>query len=143
MALTGRTTVTSSDSSEWHIERAYVRLSAARDLLNADKLEDAYNRMYYACYEAAHAALSSVGVDAVRGHQGLGFVFGEKVVKPLGLPSEMLRTFQRTLHSRMLADYKGIGTPSKEEVEEEFGQVAELVEGVRRACVPNFPPPGS
>ena len=131
------------DSSEWHIRRDYLRLSAARDLLNADKVEDAYNRMYCACYEAAHAALSSVGADTVRGHQGLGFMFGESFVKPLDLSDEMLRTFQKTLHSRMLADYKGMETPSIEEAEVNFAQVAELVEGVRRACVSNFVPPSS
>ena len=131
------------DSSEWHIQRAHQRLSAARDLLNAGKVEDAYNRLYYACYEAAHAALSSVGADTVRGHQGLGFVFGESFVKPLGLPDEMLRTFQKTLHSRMLADYKGMETPSREEAEASFAQVAELVERVRRACVSDFMPPSS
>lgn len=64
------------------------RLELAKRFLNTAKLNlehgdlrSAVNRVYYAMFYAAHAALALKGVEEPKTHKGLVAQFGSKIVK--------------------------------------------------------------
>ncbi len=82
--------------------------ASARLLLQADDLDGACNRAYYAMFHAARAALIAAGVTDAGGktHSGVIAAFGLKLVKSGAFPMELGRSLNHVEHIRVIADYK-------------------------------------
>jgi len=70
----------------YRLERARESLAEARLLLQAGHTNTFVNRLYYACFYAASAALLAEGKSATT-HSGLRTLFHQGLVKPGVVPS--------------------------------------------------------
>ena len=68
-----------ADPNTW-LELAFIRLAAARSLIQNDFHDDAVSRAYYAMYYAAKAALLTLGIDLKR-HSSTVALFTEHFVR--------------------------------------------------------------
>lgn len=87
--------------------------SAASDL-GQGFWESAVGDLYYACFHAALALLSTAGV-APGTHQGAREMLGLHFVLPGLLPTELGRAFSHLMTDRQIADY-GVAGETTEEV---------------------------
>jgi uncharacterized protein (UPF0332 family) len=103
--------VTDPASSSAYLQKARRALSGARLLLQTSDAEGACNRAYYAMFDAAHAALISIGAERpeapIKTHNGLIGAFGRHVVLGQYLPAEYGENFNKIQRLRQLADYTG------------------------------------
>jgi uncharacterized protein (UPF0332 family) len=106
-----------ADLPSSYLQKARRALSGARLLLQAGDTEGACSRAYYAMFDAAHAALISVGGELpdapIKTHNGLIGAFGRHVVLGKHLPAEHGENFNKVQRLRQLADYTGdpVGIP--------------------------------
>jgi uncharacterized protein (UPF0332 family) len=100
-----------ADLPSSYLQKARRALSGARLLLQAGDPEGACNRAYYAMFDAAHAALISVGGELpdapIKTHNGLIGAFGQHVVLGKHLPASHGENFNKVQRLRQLADYTG------------------------------------
>lgn len=91
--------------------KASVALNSAQLLLEAGDVDGACNRIYYAMFDAARAALLVTGVptgaSAVRTHSGLINAFGQFIVSAGHVQVEHGRALNRLHELRLIADYRG------------------------------------
>ena len=91
--------------------KASVALNSAQLLLEAGDVDGACNRIYYAMFDAARAALLvtdvPTGASAVRTHSGLINAFGQFIVTAGHIPVEHGRALNRLHELRLIADYRG------------------------------------
>lgn len=101
--------MTGRRSPQTYMRKAEEALSAARVLLIAKSADGACNRAYYAMFNAAHAALFSLGVEGltspIKTHNGLIARFGQAIVLAGHLPAEHGEYLNRAEDLRLLADY--------------------------------------
>ena len=91
--------------------KAARALESAQLLLDAGDTEGACNRIYYAMFDAAKAALMATGappeaIDA-KTHAGLIAAFSLHVVRRGFVVADHGRSFNRLHELRMIADYRG------------------------------------
>jgi uncharacterized protein (UPF0332 family) len=91
--------------------KADTACSSARTLLDLGDVDGATNRVYYAMFDAARAALlvsgASVEPDIGRTHSGLIGAFGNFLVKNGPVSKEVGRLLNRAHEIRRVADYNG------------------------------------
>lgn len=91
------------------LHKTETALSSARLLLSAGDTDGATNRAYYAMFDAATAALLSVGAASLlnppKTHSGLISGFGLHLVQTGKLPAELGRSLNRIHELRLTADY--------------------------------------
>lgn len=93
--------------------KAERALASARLLLESGDMDGACNRVYYAMFDAAKAALMATDappetIDA-KTHSGLIAAFSLHVVKRGLVVAEHGRALNRLHELRMIADYRGDG----------------------------------
>jgi uncharacterized protein (UPF0332 family) len=97
--------------SKNYIAKAEAALSGARLLLRSGDTDGACSRAYYAMFDAAHAALSALGIEQtttpVKTHNGLVALFGRRVVLAGHMSAEHGEALNRVQRFRQLADYSG------------------------------------
>ncbi len=86
-------------------EQALRCLRSCKLLLADNDVLGAVNRLYYALYHAACAALTHRGIEIPKTHSGLIARFGETFLKPGNLPSVLGRLLNQAEHQRPLSDY--------------------------------------
>ena len=93
------------------MEKAGRALAAARLLLEANDTDGACNRAYYAMFDAAHAALFTLGIEKldapIKTHNGLVAMFGLHLVRGNRLPAEHGEALNAAQRFRQVADYTG------------------------------------
>ena len=98
-------------SPQSYLRKADDALSAARLLLQAQNGDGACNRAYYAMFDAAHAALFALQVEAIaapiKTHNGLVAAFGRRVVATGRIAAEHGGDLNKVQTLRELADYSG------------------------------------
>ncbi|MCY4563981.1 MAG: HEPN domain-containing protein [Gammaproteobacteria bacterium] len=124
---------------EWHMERAYRRLAAARSLARDGFVEDAFSRLYYAAMEAAHTALTSLNIDPPKKHSALRGAFRNHVIVPGRIPKTIGITLDHMESVRLGADYRGL-EPAAPDFERAKENVEALVEAVRDEFLGEFSP---
>ena len=95
------------NDAEIQFEQAVRCLRSCKLLLADNDALGAVNRLYYALYHAACAALTHRGIEIPKTHSGLIARFGETFVKPGDLPSVLGRLLNQAEHQRLLSDYSG------------------------------------
>jgi uncharacterized protein (UPF0332 family) len=94
------------------MQKAARALESARLLLDANDIDGACNRAYYAMFDAAQAALqwsadAPDGMTAAKTHSGLISAFSLHLVKSGLVPVEQGRALNRVAEIRLVADYTG------------------------------------
>ena len=111
------------------IARADTALQEADVLIGQRHFNGAMNRVYYAAFYAARAALATHDLDSSR-HSGVIALFQEHFVRSGVIPTETARALPRAFEKRQTSDYGDFAEPSSEEVTSLRGQVETFV----RAC---------
>ena len=90
------------------MSKAAHACASARLLLQADDVEGACNRAYYAMFHAARAALIAARAPDIGGktHSGVIAAFGLHLVKNGPFPVELGRSLNHVEHVRTIADYR-------------------------------------
>lgn len=86
--------------------KAQQALASARTLLAAGDADGACNRAYYAVFDAARAALLTVGEPVGKTHRGVLTAFSERLVKTGALPKDVGRWLKQAEAARYVADYE-------------------------------------
>lgn len=113
--------------------KAERALSSARILLDAGDTDGACNRVYYAAFDAAKAAL--IQMDAVpettiaRTHSGLIAAFGLHIVKRGLIGADQGRALNRMHELRMIADYRG-GQVDESQVRQAIADASSFVTSI-------------
>lgn len=93
------------------ITKAKRAIESAKLLHQANDVDGACNRAYYAMFDAAKAALlatvPSLDLATTKTHSGLISAFGQHIVKTKLVPIEYGRAFNRAHDIRQIADYTG------------------------------------
>ncbi len=93
------------------ITKAKRALESAKILHEANDIDGACNRAYYAMFDAAKAALiitmPTLDLAATKTHSGLISAFGQHIVKTKLISVEFGRAFNRAHDIRQIADYTG------------------------------------
>lgn len=87
--------------------KAVQAAASAKVLLDTGDADGACNRAYYAMFDAARAALLTLGHDVGKTHKGVVNALNEYLVKNGPLPKEMGRLLKRAETRRYVADYEG------------------------------------
>lgn len=94
-----------------YIAKAEAALSEAKLLLCAGHADGACSRAYYAMFDAAHAALFSLGIEEVpapiKSHGMLVSRFGQFIVLAGHLPATHGEAINKAQRFRQIADYSG------------------------------------
>lgn len=91
----------------------------------------AINRLYYACFHVASAALISIGIDEVKRHEGVRNMFSLHFIKTGRISQAWSHFYSYMFSCRSEADYDSFVTYTKEETEELLPQVEEFVNIVK------------
>lgn len=95
------------------------------------KFRGAINRLYYACFYATLALLTTKGLSSSR-HSGVISLFHREFVKRGVFPKDEARVLNRLFDVRIKDDYKEFVTPTGEEVESLLPEAKEFLKEVKR-----------
>lgn len=113
------------------LSKAETALASAKREFEADDLDGAANRLYYAMFHAARAALLSIGEPAYGTHATIIAQFGLHFCKNGTLPTELGRAINEAQELRVEGDY-GSGTPDQTEVAAFVAKAERFVAAVKR-----------
>ena len=103
--------MTVAPSPATYIAKAKAALSEAQLLLGSGHADGACSRAYYAMFDAAHAALFSLGIEGINApiklHSTLVGRFGQYVVLPGHLSAKHGEAINKAQRFRQIADYSG------------------------------------
>jgi uncharacterized protein (UPF0332 family) len=97
------------------LQRAQEALTEADVLIDSARWRGALNRVYYAAFYAARAALAARDLDSSR-HSGVIALFQLHFVKTGLIPATAARTLPRLFEARQTSDYADGADPSADEV---------------------------
>lgn len=117
------------DLINFRLEKAKESLEEAEALAKLEHWNTVANRLYYACFYAVSAYLSSVEIQAIT-HKGVKSAFHNELIKP-GLISETLGKFYNDLfNKRQEADYKDFVKLQKEAIQALMPEAIEFVNAI-------------
>jgi uncharacterized protein (UPF0332 family) len=91
------------------LDRAHRAVDSAKLLLSAGDTNGACNRAYYAMFDAARAALTTVQKppesETIKTHSGLISAFSLHLVKAGHVSVELGKSFSKVAEIRLAADY--------------------------------------
>lgn len=107
--------------SEQYLVKALQSLQGAESEFDNKRFDNTANRAYYACFQAALAALSAAGVPIRRdrgdtiSHQAVQSQFSGLLIKRRKLyPSSLRSVLQNLLKRRTTADYQMVSISKKQ-----------------------------
>jgi uncharacterized protein (UPF0332 family) len=112
------------------LRKADAALASAKRDLDAGDLDGTANRLYYAMFHAARAALLSIGEPAQGRHGTISAQFGLRFCKDGPLPTELGRAINEAQELRVEGDY-GAGTPDATEVAVYVAKAEQFVAAVK------------
>jgi hypothetical protein len=108
------------------LARAGTALDEANLLLAQNRCPGALNRVYYAAFYAARAALATVNADSSR-HSGTIALFQQHFVRTSVIPADTAKVLPRAFEKRQTADYGDFSEPTHGEVASLRDQVQEFI----------------
>lgn len=115
-------------------ERVERKLHTAEEMIRVAEVNAQYefwnsavNRLYYACFHAVDALLTSKGFDASKTHAGLRTAFSLHVIKEGIMDKEWSYFYSSMFDSRSDADYDDFVEHDREAVEEMLPKTKEFV----------------
>ena len=113
----------------YRIEQAREALADAKLLLDAGRYRAVANRLYYACFYAAVAALLTRRLQYSK-HAAVIAFFDREFIRSGQLPKEYSRTLHRAFNERQQDDYMPFVEMDANEIESLFEDVQTLVAGI-------------
>ena len=114
------------DLVEYRLEQAEQALSDAEFLLEAKRLRAATNRLYYACFYSATAALLTKELQFSK-HSALITFFDKEFIKTGIIAREHSRTLHLAFNERQEDDYKPFAEPDPKFLQELRSRVKQMV----------------
>lgn len=111
------------------LAQAQEALQDAKLLLDAGRHRAAANRMYYASFYGALAALLTKGLQYSK-HSATIASFDRELIKPRILPREYSKALHRAFHERQQDDYLPFADIDPAELRQLFADVEMMVNGV-------------
>jgi uncharacterized protein (UPF0332 family) len=121
------------------LARARIALEEADLLLAEDRLSGALNRVYYAAFYAARAALATVDADSSR-HSGTIALFQQHFVRTGIVEAEIARALPRAFEKRQTTDYGDFSEPTRDEVVSARDQVQAFIAACEHVVTRAAPP---
>jgi uncharacterized protein (UPF0332 family) len=112
------------------LKKADSALASAKRDFDAGDYDGAANRLYYAMFHAARAALESIGIPPHGRHATIIARFGRYFCRGGPLPSELGRAINEAQELRVEGDY-GSGTPDPSEVAAYLAKAEAFVAAVK------------
>lgn len=102
-----------------YLSKSKESLASAKDNLKSKRYNSCANRAYYACYQAAIAALLKHGISPVGGkgllkHDFVQSQFGALIKRKKIYPSKIRAHLPNLMDTRITADYKAAAVSKKE-----------------------------
>ena len=119
------------------VEKGKSAIHAAEVLLQANEVEFAAGRAYYAMLYTAKALLTEKGIRVGRKHSSVHALFGEHFAKSGALDPKFHRWLIDAFDQRLLGDYEIEATITTEQVQEIIQQAREFLDATRRYLEPN------
>lgn len=116
----------------YRLARATESLDEARLLLANGHVRTAVNRIYYACFYAVSALLSSEGQSSPK-HSGVRALFDQLWIATGRLPKDMGRFYRRLFDARQKGDYADFVTFDPTEVRSWLDEATTFVEQISGA----------
>jgi len=113
----------------YRLEQANEALRDGELLLNAGRYRSAANRLYYAAFYAALAALLTKGLEFSR-HSAVIAFFDKEFIRTGILPKEYSRTLHRAFNERQQDDYMPFVEIDPDELSQLLADVRNMVVGV-------------
>ncbi|MEN6336358.1 MAG: HEPN domain-containing protein [Phycisphaerales bacterium] len=113
----------------YRLEQANEALRDGELLLNADRHRSAANRLYYAAFYAALAALLTKRLEFSR-HSAVIASFDKEFIRTGVLPKEYSRTLHRAFNERQQDDYMPFVEIDPDELSQLLADVRNMVVGV-------------
>jgi uncharacterized protein (UPF0332 family) len=110
------------------LEKGKSAIHAADVLLQANEVEFAVGRAYYAMLYVAKALLADKGIRAGRKHSSVHALFGEHFAKPEVLDAQFHRWLIDAFDQRLLGDYEIEATLTVEQVREVVQRAREFLQ---------------
>ena len=114
------------DYIRYRMERASQSLQVAKSALESGLLNDAVNRIYYACFYAVSALLITRDLFSSK-HSGVRSLFSQHFVKNGPFPRDLSRFYHDLFESRQNGDYEDFVTFKREDVEAWLAQAEQFV----------------
>jgi uncharacterized protein (UPF0332 family) len=118
------------DYLNYRMLRAAESLEVARLAFENNHLQDAVNRLYYACFYMVSALLQTRGLASAK-HAGVRALFNQNWVKTGALPRETGRFYQEIFERRQEGDYADRTTFGHDDVRVWMSSAAEFVAAIR------------
>ncbi len=109
------------------LEKGKAAIHAAEVLLQADEVEFAAGRAYYAMLYVAKGLLTEHGIRVGRKHSSVHAIFGERFAKPGVLDPKFHRWLIDAFDQRLLGDYEIEATITREQVQGIIQQAREFL----------------
>jgi len=113
------------------LQKAAQALASAQSEFQANRLDFAVNRAYYACFYAASAVMLQQGKEFVK-HAGLRGAIHKDLVKAGKLLPKWVKVFDRAFENRQAADYLVLFTFESAQVEQLILDATGFVQEMRR-----------
>jgi uncharacterized protein (UPF0332 family) len=114
---------------EYRLAGAREALADAELLLDAERYRSAANRLYYAAFYAAVAALLTKRLEYSK-HSAVIAFFDREFIRSGQLPKEYSRTLHRAFNERQQDDYMPFVEVDAGEIKSLFADVQTLVNGI-------------
>ena len=113
------------------LQKAAQALASAQSEFQANRLDFAVNRAYYACFYAASAVMLQQGKQFVK-HTGLRGAIHRDLVKAGKLSPKWGKVFDRAFENRQAADYLVLFTFESAQVEQLIQDATGFVQEMHR-----------
>jgi len=114
---------------EYRLDEAREALRDAELLLDAERYRSAANRLYYAAFYAALAALLSKRLEYSK-HSAVIAFFDKELIRTGVLPKEYSRTLHRAFNERQQDDYMPFVEMDPDDLKQLLGDVRNMVDGI-------------
>jgi len=105
------------------------RLAVAEDLFKPEYYRDCLSKAYYSLFQAARAALATLGLDLQK-HSGVISAFNINFVKTGIFPKEYRKLIASSQDLRLASDYDDFYLASKRDSEKTLKNVQMVIKGV-------------
>ena len=119
-----------SEFARYRLKKSDEMLTAAEVLYNANLWNSVINRLYYACFYAASAALLYKGIGA-KSHTGVLGMIAEHFVKTKEISIEDFHVYSKLMNWRTKGDYGDLFDFSKDDVDMVFEPAKHFVDTIK------------
>ena len=119
-----------SEFARYRLKKSDEMLTAAEVLYNANLWNSVINRLYYACFYAASAALLYKGIGA-KSHTGVLGMIAEHFVKAKEISIEDFHVYSKLMNWRTKGDYGDLFDFSKDDVDMVFEPAKHFVDTIK------------